>query len=84
AALSDKALPYLDVSLADLNRIDTLQKHNFPNEKIRYMNPGTYHSIIESRKKFFVEKWKQKSFLSWNLAEQLAFNKISGEKQPAH
>jgi hypothetical protein len=80
ADLSDKALPYLDVPLAELKKLDTIQKQNFPYEKVRYMNPETYHSIIDTRKAFFKEKWENKGFLSWNLPEYLAYEKLYGKK----
>jgi len=81
ASLSDKALPYLDVPLAELKKLDTIQKHNFPYEKVRYMNPEAYCSVIDSRKVFFKEKWEEKGFLSWNLPEYLAYKKLYGKTE---
>lgn len=78
SGLSDKALPYLDKSLSDLQQIDKIQKEKFPFEK-KYMTPEEYHSIIEQRKILFLEKWQSKSFLSWNLAEYLAVKKLTAE-----
>lgn len=83
SGLSDKALPYLDKSLTELQQIDKIQKEKFPFEKL-YMTPEEYHSIIEQRKILFLEKWQSKSFLSWNLAEYIAAKKLtsqSGMKQ---
>ncbi len=77
ADLSDKALPYLDVPLTELKTLDSIQKHNFPFERIQYMNPETYHSVIDSRIAFFKKKWEDKGFLSWNLPEYIAYEKLS-------
>lgn len=73
--LSDKTLPYLDKSLLELQKINTLQIEKFPYSR-NYMKPVEYHSIIQNRKKTFSKEWEEKSFLSWNLAEYLAYKKI--------
>jgi len=81
ASLSDEALPYLDHPLAELKRIDTVQKKNFPNEKVIYMKPDTYFSIIENRKVFFKKKWESKGIMSWNLPEYLAYKNMFGKQE---
>lgn len=72
---SDKTLPYLDKSLFEIQKIHKIQTEKFPYIK-NYMTPEEYHSIIQSRKKNFVKNWETKGFLSWNLAEYLAYEKI--------
>ena len=72
---SDKTLPYLDKSLLEIQQIHKIQTEKFPYYK-NYMTPEEYHSIIQNRKKKFIKDWEQKSFLSWNLAEYLAYEKI--------
>ncbi len=72
---SDKTLPYLDKSLLEIQKIHKIQTEKFPYYK-NYMTPEEYHSIIQNRKKKFIKEWEQKSFLSWNLAEYLAYEKI--------
>lgn len=76
--LSDKSLPYLDKSLAELNEIDKFQKKKFPFD-VKYMTPEVYHETIEKRKLKFINKWEAKSILSWNLPEYLAYKKLTSE-----
>lgn len=84
ATLSDKALPYLDLSLKELYFIEDIQKEKFPFEQ-KFMTPDKYHSVIEKRKQAFKTKWEAKSLRSWNLPEYLAYKKLfieTSEKQP--
>lgn len=78
ATLSDKALPYLDKSMAELSQMDAVQKGKFQFEQ-QYMTPETYHRIIAERKSLFIQRWESKSILSWNLAEYLAYRAILEE-----
>jgi hypothetical protein len=75
AGLSDKALPYLDKSLPELNEIDRIQQEAFPFTET-YMSPDAFYITIDKRKQVFKRRWKSKSFLSWNLAEFLAYQKL--------
>jgi hypothetical protein len=75
STLSDKALPYLDKSLDELQIIEKQQKEKFPFEQ-KYMTPEEYHKIIEKRKFYFIQSWESKSILSWNLPEYLAYKKL--------
>jgi len=72
ATLSDKALPYLDKSYSELLQINEVQKKKFPFEQ-KYMTPKEYYVLISFRKIMFQKRWKSKGFLSWNLAEHLAY-----------
>jgi len=72
---SDKTLPYLDKSLPEIQKIHKIQTEKFPYVK-NYMTPEEYHSIIQNRKENFIKAWEEKGFLSWNLAEYLAYEKI--------
>ena len=72
---SDKTLPDLDKSLLKLEEINKMQTKKFPYAK-NYMSPKKYHSIIQNRKENFIKDWEDKGFLSWNLAEYLAYEKI--------
>jgi hypothetical protein len=76
AELSDKTLPYIDIPLEELIRIDSIQNKNFPNETGRYMNPYDYYSKMEQRKESFKAAWEGKSILSWNYPEYKAYNTI--------
>lgn len=75
ATLTDKALPYLDYPLSALMEIDTIQKEKFPFITTT-MPPSDYYSVIENRKQEFIDDWEEKSILSWNLPEYLAYKKI--------
>ena len=76
ATLSDKTLPALDKSLPELRKLHQAQIANFPLEK-NFMPAEEYHEVIKSRKRRFVEKWNNKSLLSWNLPEYLAYKEIT-------
>lgn len=75
ATLSDQSLPELDKSLAELQRLDIIQKGLFPFEK-KYMTPGQYCYIIDDRIRRFKTKWESQSILSWNLPDFLAYRKL--------
>ncbi len=78
--LSDKTLPYLDKPLNELIAIEKVQKQKFPFQD-RYMHSEEYVEIIEDRKEAFKMKWEEKSWLEWNLAEYLAYKKLTKEVQ---
>jgi hypothetical protein len=75
STLSDKALPYLNKSQKELTKIEGIQKGNFHFER-NYMTADEYHKTINHRKNFFLQKWKQKDFFSWNYPEYLAAKKL--------
>lgn len=75
STLSAGALPYLDKSLDELERIHELQKKMFPFEKT-YMSPQGYYNMIDLRKNYFRDHWKTKSLWSWNLPEYLAYRQL--------
>lgn len=80
AHLSDKALPYLDKSPEELSQIkyDQEIKFSFSRSKT-YMTPEEYSNVINYRKTDFIRKWENKSWLSWNLPEYLAYRKLKTE-----
>ena len=78
ATLSDKALPYLDKTLEELNQLNMIQKEKY-NFRARYMTPEEYVAAIEKRQTEFITKWENKSILSWNYAEYLAYKKLKTE-----
>lgn len=82
AGLSDKALPYLDKSLEELSKIHIYQEDKFQFKRMGkdwYITPELYHEIIQRRKVAFIDKWENKSLLSWNLPEYLAYEKLKME-----
>lgn len=79
STLSDKALPYLNKPLDELQKIDTVQKAKFPLDR-DYMPPEEYHQIIERRILKFGKRWDSEGWLSWNLPEHMAYRKLFGSK----
>lgn len=78
SSLSYKALPYLDKSPDEMNRIAAEQKKLFPFEA-KYMTTDEYLHKIKFDKQEFKKSWESKTFLSWNLAEYLAYKKLKFE-----
>jgi hypothetical protein len=74
-SLSDKSLPILDKSPAELAKIKQIQDKAFPSDH-GYMSPETYHEIIQERKRDFISNWENRSILSFNLADYLAFRRL--------
>lgn len=81
SGLSDKALPYLHKTPEELAQINYSQeaKFSFSRDKALYMTPDEYRNVINYRKTDFIRKWENKSWLSWNLPEYLAYRKLKGE-----
>ena len=75
STLSDKALPYLDKTQAELHVIQGQQQLNFHFEE-QFMEPAAYHGIIEKRKVDFINRWESESWLSWNLPEYKAYQEL--------
>ena len=75
--LSDKALPFLDKSNAELAKIRQVQDRNFTFDH-RYMSPEKYHEIIQQRKRDFIRDWNQRSILSFNMADYKAYLQLTG------
>lgn len=76
SGLSDRALPYLDQTIENLEGINQKQQELFsfiPRE----MYYTAYFDTIGERKLKFKTKWKNKTWRSWNLAENRAYNGIS-------
>jgi hypothetical protein len=71
SSLSNNALPYLDLSANQLELIHQYQRTHFE-FKIKYMNPEEYLNVIDLRKTRFINDFRQRSLLSWNLADQRA------------
>lgn len=73
--LSNNSLPYIDKPLSELHEIEKNQKIKFPFEQ-KYMSADEYYKIINARKLNFKTEWESKGFLSWNLAEYMAYKKL--------
>lgn len=76
SSLSDKTLPYLDVSKEALLKIQSIQSKKFEFDYYT-MSPEDYLSIIKNRKTTFIKKWESKNLLSWNLPEYRAYQKLT-------
>jgi len=79
ADLSNKSLPYLDKPISELIEIENIQKEKFAYET-DFMNAKEYHQHIEFKKSAFKKDWESKGFLSWNLPEYRAYNKLFKNK----
>tara|TARA_R110002049_G_scaffold71830_2_gene184705 strand:+ start:1233 stop:1955 length:723 start_codon:yes stop_codon:yes gene_type:complete len=75
AQFSDKALPQLDIPSSEIEAFETFQKNNVYTNS-NDMTIFEYRSTIDRRKNLFKNKWESKNFLSWNLAEHRAYNKL--------
>ncbi len=73
--LSDKALPYLDHTLEDLNKMNEVQKEKFT-IKDTLLQPIDYIKKLNTRKTKFKKEWESKHFLSWNYPEYVAYKKL--------
>jgi hypothetical protein len=75
ANLSNKSLPYLDKPFSELMKMENIQKEKFAFET-DFMNAKEYYQHIEFKKTVFKKEWESKGFLSWNLPEYIAYNKL--------
>ncbi len=83
SSLSNKALPWLDKPLDELEKITALQKKQpFKIEKW-YQKPDAYYNAIEEKKKSFLASWPEKGFLSWNYADARAYRLLT-TNLPSH
>ena len=78
--LSDKALPMLDKSSAELDRIRQVQDKNFSFE-YKYMSPAEYAEKIRERRKEFFSRWESRGWLSFNLADWQAYTYFHTQDQ---
>ena len=78
--LSDKALPYLDYSIDDLEAMEYVQRRLF-SLKTYYSTPHEFKLHITKRKKEFINRWESQSWLSWNYADARAYEMLKGKAQ---
>lgn len=81
--LSDKALPYLDKPLAEVEKIKLAQQDDFEFDSgsslsrgYSYMTPEAYCDLITYRKTQFIIDWEQKSIWEWNWLEYKAYQEL--------
>ncbi len=75
ATLSDKALPILDKTEAELAAIELIQKEKFTFDG-NAMKSNVYKTMINQRKESFYKSWESKNFLSWNFSEYMAYKSL--------
>ena len=78
--LSNATLPIVDISASELAHIEQFQFNRYPLERTD-INSRQYLQQIEIRKNSFKNEWEQKSWLSWNLCEYLAYRELVNSGQ---
>ena len=73
--LPDRTLDDMNLSLAELEKIDTAQKQLFFLEG-EYMQGNEFYNELQKRKAKFYRRHENKSILSWNLADHLAAQRL--------
>jgi hypothetical protein len=76
--LSDKTLPHLTKTKEILDTTYNFQQEKFPHPYFT-MNHNVYVEKIAARNKAFAQKWEDKNFLSWNLAEYVTYKKLASQ-----
>ena len=73
-ALSNKALPYIDVQGSELEQIDSTQSSKFNFSKRGYHKNINYEERLQSRIDRFINDYEKRSWLSWNYADYRAYH----------
>jgi hypothetical protein len=73
--LPDRTLDDMNLSQAELEKIDTAQKQLFFLEG-EYMQGNEFYNELQKRKAKFHRRQENKSILSWNLADQLTTQRL--------
>ncbi|GAB5538280.1 MAG: hypothetical protein Salg2KO_03830 [Salibacteraceae bacterium] len=71
ATFSADYLPYLDVSLEELKRLEAIQAEKFPFDE-EYMTPEVYHNRIQTKKQALIESAETNTWQEWTWAKQKA------------
>lgn len=75
--LSDKALPYLDLTEEEKAQIEAEQIEAIPFYKPGYFERSFYNDDVEYKKQKFLKKYRSKSWLEINLAERKAYELLT-------
>ena len=78
ASFDNESIPYLDVSLEELKRLEVIQKQKFPFEE-SYMTPEVYIQEIEYKKTALNQTLAETNWKEWTLAQQKAADYLDGE-----
>jgi len=79
--MSDKALPWLDKPLNELEEIRAVQEQKEFDIREWYQKPEEYYDVIQGRKRAFLISWPEKGFLSWNYADARAYRLLTAKEQ---
>ncbi|WP_432412172.1 DUF4153 domain-containing protein [Rasiella sp. SM2506] len=79
STLSDKALPHLTKTKETLDVTYNFQQKKYPYPYFTMTHQEYLHKIA-SRNAAFAKKWENKNFLSWNLVEYLAYQKLEPQQ----
>ncbi len=72
SSLSNKALPYLDKSQQELDKIDLEQEQVFSFEG-EFMSSGEFKEKIDRRKEEFLMNWPEKNWQEWTYSNHRAY-----------
>ncbi|MGM0626466.1 MAG: DUF4173 domain-containing protein [Bacteroidota bacterium] len=76
--LDERALPWLDKDMDYLKSLKQRQYQEFDFARdAAYITPERYHSHITERKEDFMKGFESRHWLSWNPADQKAYNLLS-------
>lgn len=73
--LSPKALPYIDLDIATLEA-NIAERDSVFTFRETFMPPQTYKETLSERIETFMQNWNERDWRSWNLAEQIAYEKL--------
>ena len=76
AKLDDKTLPFLDKDI-DIQNIEKSPAYQLIGRKHYFLTPEEYKATIERRKATFISNYPDRTFLEWNLADHIAYKKLS-------
>ncbi|MFP4664515.1 MAG: DUF4173 domain-containing protein [Bacteroidales bacterium] len=76
--LDERALPWLDKDMEYLESLKQRQYQEFDFARdASYITPESYYSYIQERKERFIEDFESRHWLSWNPADQKAYDLLT-------
>jgi hypothetical protein len=76
--LDERALPWLDRDLDKLKALKQTQYQQFDFARnAAYITPESYYTYIQERKERFIDDFESRHWLSWNPADQKAYNMLT-------
>ena len=77
--LSEKALPYIDYTDEQLEKMDDVQNKKFGYEERGYHKKVDYKKRLENKKSKFIEEYEKRHWISWNYADFKAYEKLKNK-----